>query len=353
MLASVLAPSEEPRDVLERLRQACAGRDGGLGRRLAAIQEWIAHDLGEVEEDLKALGSEGLAEEAAAHLLERAGKRLRPACVALAARVGRGFGSEARQLAVAAELVHNATLLHDDVIDLGEERRGAPAARVVFGNAASILGGDWLLVEALVRIRKAGIPEALDRKLAVLRSMIAAEALQLARRGRIDARAEDYFRVAEGKTASLFRWSLWAGALAGGAATADRDALERYGQHLGVAFQIIDDALDLGGAPEENGKSVFADVREGKLTYPLLLAVDRDPALGARLSEWCASGSDLDAPLRGEVAAALRRTGALDDARLAAHRFSRTATEALAPLEPGPARTALEVLALALADRSR
>ncbi|MFO0001365.1 MAG: polyprenyl synthetase family protein, partial [bacterium] len=113
-------------------------------------------------------------------------------CVALASRVGTGFSQTARDLAVAAELVHNATLLHDDVVDLGDRRRGAPAARVLYGNAASIYAGDWLLVEALMRVRRAGMPDLLDKALGVLAEMLAAEALQLARRGRVDTTLDDY-----------------------------------------------------------------------------------------------------------------------------------------------------------------
>src|SRR5262249_22155884 len=139
-----------------------------------------------------------------------------PLCVALAARAGNGFGAAARQLAVAVELVHTATLLHDDVVDVGDTRRGAPAARVVYGNAASIFAGDWLLVEALRRVRAAAVPDALDRLLDIIEEMIMAESTQLDRRGVMVADRAAYFRVVEGKTASLFRWALWAGGRAGG-----------------------------------------------------------------------------------------------------------------------------------------
>src|SRR5213076_2069185 len=150
------------------------------------------------------------------HLLDLDGKRLRPLCVALGARAGAGFTGPARELAVAVELVHTATLLHDDVVDLGEKRRGADTARAVYGNAASIFAGDWLLIEALRRVRHAGVRGLLDRLLDVIEEMIIAESVQLEGRRRADLGRAAWMRVAEGKTASLFRWAMLAGGRAGG-----------------------------------------------------------------------------------------------------------------------------------------
>src|SRR5439155_11378446 len=123
------------------------------------------------------------------------GKHLRPLCVALASRLGAGFTAPARSLAVAVELVHSATLLHDDVVDVADRRRGEPSARIVYGNAASIFAGDWLLVAALRRIAATGIDGLLERMLAVIDDMIAAESLQLERRGRLAGDRDDYFRI--------------------------------------------------------------------------------------------------------------------------------------------------------------
>src|SRR5262249_50298820 len=149
------------------------------------LADLVNDDMAELEESLSAIHlSPNLAHRAAGHLLDLGGKRLRPVCVALSARVGSGFGRAARDLAVAVELVHHATLLHDDVVDLGDLRRGSPAARVVYGNAASIFAGDWLLVEALRRVRAAGVDETLDSLLDTIDEMVCAEALQLEYRGR-------------------------------------------------------------------------------------------------------------------------------------------------------------------------
>ena len=139
---------------LEEVARAKA--PAGVDARIAELRALCEGDLAGIEADLDAIeGGPTPMQQSARHLLMLGGKRLRPMCVALAARAGGGFTPAARDLAVAAELVHNATLLHDDVVDLGDRRRGAPASRVIYGNAASIFAGDWLLVEALMRVRRA------------------------------------------------------------------------------------------------------------------------------------------------------------------------------------------------------
>src|SRR6188768_4079984 len=172
--------------VLEQLVRVSAARGAApLAERLGNLERWVRNDLVDFETELAVIprGAK-LVQKAAHHLLELSGKHLRPVCVALASRFGDGFTARARGLAVAVELVHSATLLHDDVVDLAERRRGAPAACVVYGNAASIFAGDWLLVAALRRIAAAGVEGLLDKMLAVIDEMIAAESVQLERRGK-------------------------------------------------------------------------------------------------------------------------------------------------------------------------
>src|SRR5690606_26246444 len=148
-----------PPDLLRRLESLCRGRElDSLASRLAELAALVAPDVALVEEATPTLRPDASAvERGARHLLDRGGKRLRPMCVALASRLGTGFDARGVELAVAVELVHAATLLHDDVVDLGDTRRGAPAARVIFGNAVSIFAGDWLLVDALRRVRTVGV----------------------------------------------------------------------------------------------------------------------------------------------------------------------------------------------------
>ena len=346
--AAVVEPT-----LIHRLRSIVGARDlGHLDERLRRLDVLAAEDLAAVERAIAALPREGaLALRSAGHLLDLGGKRLRPLCVALASRLGTGFGDAARSLAIAVEMVHSATLLHDDVVDYGELRRGAPTARALFGNAASIFAGDWLLIEALGLVRAAGIGDTLERLLGVVRDMIMGESRQLELRGRVCPDRSAYLSIVEGKTASLFSWAAYAGGCAGGLAPVSTHALERYGRNMGMAFQIVDDLLDFTGDAEKLGKNPFADLREGKTTYPLLLALEQEPALRERLDQALRDGDPPDAQLRSEITQALHRSGALAESRLFAERFVADALEALVSLPAGAARDALETVAQAAITR--
>jgi octaprenyl-diphosphate synthase len=347
------APHRPPASaaLLDELGRVCGrhGRDD-LAARLGDLHAWVAAELRDLERELAPIArGPRVVTRAARHLLDTGGKHLRPMCVALAAKVGGGFDAAARELAIAVELVHTATLLHDDVVDDAAVRRGQPAARALYGNAASIFAGDWLLVEALRRIRGAGVEGLLDRMLAVIEEMILAESLQLERRGRLASpKLDDYLRVVEGKTAALFRWAMLAGARAGGLDADGCAALEHFGVHLGVAFQAVDDRLDLAGDAAATGKLLYADLREGKLTHPLIVAIEREPAIAlvvaTLVAEADATGR-LDAAACAEVAAALGRTGALAATRRLAEERVSAAIAALAPIAEGPAKEALVTVA--------
>ncbi len=358
---SHLAPAElsslhsPPPVLLSRLESVLADRGiGALAARLAELRVWIDEDLREVESELHRFDRrETPLHRSADHLLALEGKRLRPLCLIFAARTGTGFSPAVRDLGVAVELVHSATLLHDDVVDLGDKRRGIDAARVIYGNAASIYAGDWLLVEAQRRVRLAGMPELLDSVLGVLKRMLEAEGLQLHNRGRISASMGDYFSVVEGKTASLFQWALMAGGRAGGIDADGCEALGQYGLRLGVAFQLVDDVLDLAGDPDKVGKSLFTDLREGKMTCPLLLAIERQPSLRDLLQQSCATeGLTRDASVESAVARAMRDTGALTDSVRMAQENASAAVEQLRRLPPGPAIEALQHIALTVVQRT-
>lgn len=336
--------------VLDRLSNVSTVRGAAtLGERLANLDRWVRADLAGFESELAAIPrGERLVHAAAHHLLDLGGKHLRPLCVALTSRFGDGFTPAARGLAVAVELVHSATLLHDDVVDLAERRRGQPSAPVVYGNAASIFAGDWLLVQALRRVAATGVEGLLDKMLIVIDEMIVAESVQLERRGKIAGAREDYFAIVEGKTAALFRWAMVAGARVAGLPAASEAALERYGLHLGVAFQAVDDELDYR---EGTGKDALADLREGKITFPLVIALERDATLRPRLETLMAG----EAPTTGELAAVasvVRATGALTATRALAEEHVQRALDVLLELPAGPARDALETVALASLERT-
>ena len=352
------------RSVLDQLAHVSGGRGArDLSERLASLGRWVRADLIDFEAELAKLPrGERVIQSAAHHLLDLRGKHLRPMCVALASRFGDGFTPEARGLAVAVELVHTATLLHDDVVDLAERRRGKPAACVVYGNAASIFAGDWLLVAALRRIAAANVDGLLDRMLGVIDEMIMAESLQLERRGHVRAERAEYFRIVEGKTAALFRWAMIAGARSAKLGDPAEKALERFGLHLGVAFQAVDDELDFGfigatamtpfdAGTEGTGKDPLADLREGKMTFPLVVALEREPGLRARIED--ALGTDDVSPRDlSSIAAAVRDTGALTATRRLAEDHAHRALEALDVFPAGPARDALETVALASLERT-
>jgi octaprenyl-diphosphate synthase len=329
-------------------RAAEQGPDGNqTAERLQALQLLVGDLIVRVERKLPELAAAGpgVAAEAARHLLQAGGKRVRPLLLVLAARAagGRPESHLEERLAQAAELVHAATLLHDDVLDDGRVRRGVPAARVLWGNAASVLGGDFLLVRALELTASTGVAGALDELLEAIGRMIDGEALQLAHRGRADLQPEAYRAVVDGKTASLFAWCGRAGARLARANLATVHALGTYGLHLGHAFQIVDDVLDVEGDSRVLGKSVLSDLREGKLTLPLLYALEEEPALRTRLAD--AAQLEEDPHLAEEVAAAVRRTHAAQRARRAAVAETQAALAALALVDAPQGRPYHDALA--------
>jgi octaprenyl-diphosphate synthase len=323
-----------------------------LSQTLGLLGAFVASDLEGLEQELDAVPRrEELVGQSARHLLSLGGKRIRPLCVALAARMGRPAPEAVRRLAGAVELVHSATLLHDDVVDQGELRRGEPTARALYGNAASVFAGDWLLIEALRRVRRAGVPGLLDRLLDIIDEMIQAEAIQLERRGRVAADRATYFRVIEGKTAALFRWAMVAGGRAAGLEDDACAALEAYGNHLGVAFQIVDDALDVAGNEGEMGKALFTDLREGKMTFPIIVGMEEDAALAPLLEEAVFGDRPVSREVSGGIRASLERSGAIEAAHVKAREHAEAGARCLERLPESPAREALEAVARVAAQR--
>lgn len=341
--------------LLERLEGICADRGlANLADRLDDMVRFVATDMASFEHDFSQFPRRPqLVGQSASHLLDLGGKRLRPLCLSLAARAGSGFDERVLDLAIAVELVHAATLLHDDVVDMSDARRGAPTSRTVFGNAASIFAGDWLLVEALRRVKRAGVPGLLEALFDTIEEMIFAESLQLENRGRLDMGRDAYFRVVEGKTASVFRWAMDAGGAAGGLDEDQRAALAQYGVHLGITFQAVDDLLDLTGDPEKTGKLLFTDLGEGKMTLPLIFALERDDDMTGKVEEFLQRSRDgrPAGQAAQRVVDSLRQTGAVSDCLTLARDHSRRAVEFLQAIPDGRARRSLETVAEAIVDR--
>ncbi len=346
------------RSVLPKLQSM--SKEQGLSpleSNLSALQSLIQGQLKHLQEEINnAAQGKTLVEKAARELLALSGKRLRPLCVLLAAHMGSPKNQDASsqavslknqhaslwdsacQLGVAVELIHNATLLHDDVVDLADKRRGAPAVRTIYGNALSIFAGDWLLIDALRRVEKVGISFLLTRLLSTIEEMIFAESLQLERRGIIEPSREIYFQVIEGKTASLFRWALFAGGTIANLSEAECQILAEYGNLIGVSFQLVDDALDFVGDSVQMGKLRFADLREGKMTYPLLVALEKDPSLKNLLTQYIEAKEDLASSSRIEDSIVKRvlELGGVEECRSLARRNVAQANQLLANFPKSP-----------------
>ncbi|MEE8409649.1 MAG: polyprenyl synthetase family protein [Myxococcota bacterium] len=323
-----------------------------LGDDFAAFEHTLAGLLTEAQDETSPVQVRSIAEQAARYLLALPGKRIRPLCVMLASKLGdESDPDQVRDVAIACELVHVATLLHDDVIDEGTDRRGVPAARVVYGNSAAILGGDHLLILALQRTRRVGNPRLIDGLLETIAAMVEAEAIQLERRGLFEPSRDAYMAVIRGKTAALFRWGLAAGGILAGLDRSQVEALEHVGVALGMAFQLADDLLDLRGDPAITGKNTLADLREGKMTWPLLVACEKEPALTARLREMVSVPAN-DGNDPAQLITAVEATGAIEATRAFALEQRDRAQRALDELPPTTARQALVWVTRFAAERA-
>lgn len=334
---------------MDALRGAVTSQAPGVRpeQRLAEVAALFADDLAWVEAELGRAGHDGPSPgaDAARHLIERGGKRLRPLSLLLSAACFGRIPKEARELAVVAELVHSATLLHDDVIDHGTERRGAPASRVLWGNGVSVLGGDLLLVNALERTSRHA-PEIMPELVATLRRLVEGEIIQLRGRVELDVSAATYERILRDKTASLFAWATATGARLARADAASVAAMAAFGEELGFAFQLVDDVLDYTG--EATGKTLFADLRQGKLTLPLVIAATRDPGLMAPLRRLFAGDEE---PVE-QVSQSVVASGACDEVRRRAREHTANAIAALETVAMSPARSLLTSVATELATRA-
>jgi octaprenyl-diphosphate synthase len=312
-----------------------------LNEELLQLEEQLTRATADAEETLQA---------AARHLVGAGGKRIRPMVTLLACGACGGDLRAAVPFACAAELTHSATLLHDDVIDDGPMRRGQPASRVLWGNAVSVLSGDWLLTRALELVAaEPARSAALPALLATMRRLVEGEVLQLSLRGGFQATEQDYFDVVKGKTASLFGWSAAAGAWAAGVRGEVPEALAIFGEGIGTAFQLVDDALDYAADPDRLGKKLGTDLIEGKATLPLIRACEADAKLRlARLVD----GKDDAVDVAADVIEAVKRTGGVEAAREIAREHTRLAMQALDKVPDGSHRRAIADAAQLLTERA-
>lgn len=245
----------------------------------------IADAMNAVESRLTAVAqASGPAADAILHLVSSGGKRIRPRLAMLIAGSCEGFTGEFPvDLAVASELIHSASLLHDDVIDEGVQRRGIPTSRVVYTNTVSVLAGDHCLSSAVELIRSVDAGDVLAEALRSVQDLVNGELLQLKTRGTLQVDEELYRQICLLKTASLFVWVARAGARSAGATPRQLDAVGNMARNLGLAFQMRDDLLDLSG-DERFGKRLLDDLREGRMTLPIIYAVRHNPELKVELA---------------------------------------------------------------------
>jgi octaprenyl-diphosphate synthase len=291
-----------------------------------------------------------LIDQISSYIINAGGKRIRPRLVLLFAEAFGCRGPERLELAAIVEFIHTATLLHDDVVDESALRRGRATANAAFGNAASVLVGDFLYSRAfqmMVSIDRMRVLEVLADATNVIAE---GEVLQLMNMHDPDLSVEDYLRVIRFKTAKLFEASARLGAVLGGADAATEESCAEYGRCLGTAFQLVDDLLDYAGDTTELGKNVGDDLREGKPTLPLLLAMERATDEERKLIRRAIEeGEQQHLP---QILAVVRRTGALDATRAAAQGEADAASTLALALPPSRAREALIELCVRSVHRS-
>ncbi|WP_326537723.1 polyprenyl synthetase family protein [Pseudorhodoferax sp.] len=284
------------------------------------------------------------------YIVSAGGKRIRPRLVLLFARALGYAGPAQHELAATIEFIHTATLLHDDVVDESSLRRGRATSNAIFGNAASVLVGDFLYSRAFQMMVSAGSPRVLEVLADATNVIAEGEVLQLMNMHDPDLSVDEYLRVIRFKTAKLFEASARVGAVLAGADAALEETCATYGRALGTAFQLVDDLLDYEGNSDELGKNVGDDLREGKPTLPLLVAMQRAGEAERTLIRHAIEHGEVER--LPEIIAIVRRTGALEATRAAAEHEAAQARASIAALPASAARTALLDLCARAVHRS-
>ena len=284
------------------------------------------------------------------YIISAGGKRIRPMLVLLFSSALGFTGTERFEMAATVEFIHTATLLHDDVVDESALRRGRQTANALFGNAASVLVGDFVYSRAFQMMVSVNNLRVLDVLADATNVIAEGEVLQLMNMHDADLSVDDYLRVIRFKTAKLFEASARLGAVLAGAGAQVEESCAAYGRSLGTAFQLIDDLLDYEGATAQLGKNVGDDLREGKPTLPLLLAMERGTAAERELIRHAIEHGEI--ARLPEIVGIVRHTGAIDATRDAARAEADKARHSLGVLPASAYREALLELTVRSVDRS-
>lgn len=317
-----------------------------------AIQSCILADIDAVNVVIqKSLHSDVvLVNQVAHYIINSGGKRLRPMLVLLSAGLFGKIRAEHHQLAAVIEFIHTATLLHDDVVDESSKRRGQNTANALFGNAASVLVGDFVYSRAfqmMVAVKNTRVMEVLSNATNVIAE---GEVLQLLNVHNAEITDEAYLQVIQYKTAKLFEAATQLGAILSSASASDEEALSKYGMHVGTAFQLIDDVLDLSGNANEIGKNLGDDLNEGKPTLPLLYAMQHGTSAEAEIIKRAIKHGGLDD--LSIILNVVERTGALTHVRKVAATESELACTSIAHFIDSPYKQAMLSLARFAASRN-
>jgi len=298
----------------------------------ASIKQLLAADMSAVDRVIRArLRSEvALVSQVSEYIINSGGKRLRPALVVMSAKAFGYTGEYHHNLAAVVEFIHTATLLHDDVVDESELRRGRATASALFGNAASVLVGDFLYSRAFQMMVEVNDMRVMQTLADATNVIAEGEVLQLLNCHDADVDAANYLHVIHCKTAKLFEAAMRLGAILSGADEALERAAAKYGMHLGTAFQLVDDVLDYSGNEQDTGKNLGDDLSEGKPTLPLIYAMQHGDANQVAIVRQAIEQSDI--ACFADVLQVIKQTGALEYTRQQAQRESDAACTALSAL---------------------
>lgn len=302
-------------------------------RELVQAEEEFEHRVRDASPLVASIGS---------YLHQGGGKRVRPALVLLSACLVAGEANKsAVRMASVMEMLHTATLVHDDIIDDARVRRGRPSVNAKWGNDVTVLIGDWLYMTAFDMTLRERHFDLLDILTSMTRLMTEGEIIQLDMIGNSRISEAEHLDIVRRKTAYMFSACAEAGGIVAGATPEERRALARYGLSVGIAFQLIDDLLDFVSTEDKLGKPVANDLREGKLTLPLIYLMEEANDQQRQMVETVMRERGFESVSREELMGLLERTGALGRAREAAHRYANEAIETLAIFPSSPYRHAL------------
>ncbi|HEX2695014.1 MAG TPA: polyprenyl synthetase family protein, partial [Acidobacteriota bacterium] len=325
------------------------------GRDLSSLTKEIRSDRDRVEDRLESWSHSAnpLTSEVSRYVLRKKGKRLRPALVLLTSRLFSPGSEESVFLASLVELIHTASLIHDDIVDNSGTRRGRPSVHSVWGPNVTVLLGDYLFIRSIGLALRSG-DDRIIRLLADLSArMIEGELTEYAHGGDLGIPESRYYEIIDMKTASLFTAAARIGGMLGKLPPGDESALAEAGRNLGMAFQIVDDLLDFGGDAGAIGKPVLSDLAEGRITLPLIHALNDGAGGSSGRLAGMVGRKDLDASARDEVLAILRGSGSLDYAYGKARAYVDDARVLLGRFPESPARRAMFRFADLVLERER